>query len=221
VKAAATASARQSDCTGGAYPTQAKARPCLHSRASFAPLQQRDRDAVLPQEIGRRRARDAAPDHHHGGRRSSPHPAATHMPPALLGRGRQIPISPKLQSRYTIQSSQPTTSASFIFPMSDTLLKALIALVPACLLFAWSVMTFAKSKSVWSLLQLVGAGSLVVVILTHICEALHLFPFMDWGSPQSVGHYLDLFSAILGLTLFPTGFLIQRFSRRRTSSLER
>jgi len=47
-----------------------------------------------------------------------------------------------------------------------------------------------------------------VVVLAHICEALHLFPWMHWGDEHSVGHYLDLASAILGFTLFPLGYLL-------------
>jgi hypothetical protein len=30
-----------------------------------------------------------------------------------------------------------------------------------------------------------------MVVLTHLCEALHLFPWMHWGLENSVGHYLD------------------------------
>ena len=47
----------------------------------------------------------------------------------------------------------------------------------------------------------------MLVVLTHICEALHLFPSMHWGLQDSAGHYLDLVSAILGLALFPMGYL--------------
>ena len=61
--------------------------------------------------------------------------------------------------------------------------------------------------SLGSFLQLVGAGFLSMVVLTHVCEALQLFSTMQWGSPDSVGYYLDLCSAILGLTLFPLGYL--------------
>ncbi len=50
---------------------------------------------------------------------------------------------------------------------------------------------------------------LVIVVLTHICEALGLFPWMGWGAEHSAGHYLDLSSAVLGLTLFPAGYLIR------------
>jgi len=66
------------------------------------------------------------------------------------------------------------------------------------------MLLFLKGKTVCSFLQLLGAGCQVVVVLTHLCEALHLFPWMQWGSEHSVGHYLDFWSAVLGLTLFPT-----------------
>jgi hypothetical protein len=40
-----------------------------------------------------------------------------------------------------------------------------------------------REKTVWSLMQLFGAGSLMVVVLTHVAEALQLFPSMHWGLP--------------------------------------
>jgi hypothetical protein len=84
---------------------------------------------------------------------------------------------------------------------------ALAALLPACVLFDGSAIVFFRGKTVWSLLQLLGAGCLVVVVLTHVSEALLLFPWMHWGLKDSVGHYLDLWSAVLGVTLFPLGYL--------------
>jgi hypothetical protein len=98
--------------------------------------------------------------------------------------------------------------------MNVTLIKGLVALVPACMLFSGSVVLFFGGKTVSSFLQLLGAGCLVVVVLTHICEALHLLPWMHWGLEHSVGHYLDLWSAVLGLTLFPVGFLFHAFGKR-------
>src|SRR5216684_6920104 len=80
--------------------------------------------------------------------------------------------------------------------------------ISACVLFSGSVVLFFREKTVWSLLQLLGAGCLMVVLLTHVFEALHLFPWMHWGRNDSIGHYLDLWSAILGLTLFPLGYLL-------------
>jgi hypothetical protein len=53
-----------------------------------------------------------------------------------------------------------------------------------------------------------------VVVLTHFFEALHLFPRMQWGSEYSVGDYLDLWSAVLGSTLFPIGYLLHALTKR-------
>ncbi|HEV8636953.1 MAG TPA: hypothetical protein VG370_22260 [Chloroflexota bacterium] len=97
--------------------------------------------------------------------------------------------------------------------MTATLLTALVASVPVGLLFAWSLVSFLRTKTVWRVLQLLGAGCLVVVVLTHVSEALRLFPSMQWGSPTSVGHYLDLSSAVLGLALVAVGYVGAR--RRR------
>ena len=46
-----------------------------------------------------------------------------------------------------------------------------------------------------------------MVGLAQVCEALELFPWMGWGLQDSVGHYLNLASAGLGLSLFPAGYL--------------
>lgn len=92
--------------------------------------------------------------------------------------------------------------------------KALVALVPAGILFVGSVLLFLRERTLGSFLQLLGAGCLVMVVLTHLCEALHLFPWMRWGSEHSVGHYLDLWSAVLGLTLFPIGYLLHVLTKR-------
>lgn len=60
--------------------------------------------------------------------------------------------------------------------MNVALLKALSASVPTCMLFSGSVGLFSRGKTTGSFLQLLGAGCLLVVVLTHVCEALHLFP---------------------------------------------
>ena len=99
--------------------------------------------------------------------------------------------------------------------MEATLLKALLALIPVGVLFSWSVVLFFKGKTLCRLLQLLGAGCLVAVVLTHVSEALQLLPWMDWGSPRSIGHYLDFWSAVLGFTLLPVGFLCDVFAKRQ------
>jgi len=91
--------------------------------------------------------------------------------------------------------------------VSFTAIKAMVAAVPALLVFAGSAVLFSKTRAAPALLQLLGAGCLLVVVLAHISETLDLIPWMGWGLPDSVGHYLDLASAALGLTLFPVGLL--------------
>jgi hypothetical protein len=96
---------------------------------------------------------------------------------------------------------------------------ALAALVPVCMLFAGSAVLFSRGKTVCSFLQLLGAGCLVMVVLAHVSETLRLFPWMHWGLEHSAGHYLDLGSAVLGLTLFPVGYLFHAL-RSDTASVK-
>ena len=56
--------------------------------------------------------------------------------------------------------------------MSAALLKGLAELV---LLFCGSVILFLRKKMMCSFFQLLGSGCLVVVVLTHLCEVLHVF----------------------------------------------
>ena len=92
--------------------------------------------------------------------------------------------------------------------MNVTLLKALVAFVPSGMLFLGSLVLFSGGKAVSSFLQLLGAGCMVLVVLTHVSEALQLFPSMHWGLEHTLGHYLDFGGAVLGLTLFPIGYLL-------------
>jgi hypothetical protein len=98
--------------------------------------------------------------------------------------------------------------------MNAALSKALVALLPAGILFVGSVLLFVREKILGSLLQLLGAGCLVMVGLAHLCEALDLFLWMQWGSKYNAGHYLDLGSAVLGLSLFPIGYLLHALTKR-------
>jgi hypothetical protein len=98
--------------------------------------------------------------------------------------------------------------------MNVILLKALIALLPAWMLFCGSAVLFLRARTLPFLLQLLGTGGLIIVVLTHISEALGLFPWMRWGLEDSIGHYLDFGSAVLGLTAFPSGYLISALTGR-------
>jgi len=63
---------------------------------------------------------------------------------------------------------------------------ALVAIgIPLFALFWGSALLFAKEKSKWSFVQVFGTRCLVIVVLTHICEALGLFSWMHWGLKHS------------------------------------
>jgi len=86
--------------------------------------------------------------------------------------------------------------------------------VPACLLFAGALVLFGRRRTAPSVLQLLGAAGLLVVVFAHAAEALHWFPWMRWGAEHSAGHYLDLAGAVIGLTLFPLGYLLHAITKR-------
>src|SRR5262245_37242642 len=86
--------------------------------------------------------------------------------------------------------------------------RVLVMAVPVAALLAGSVILFLKRRELSSFLQLIGASFLVIVVLAHFCEALHLLPSMGWGLDGTPGHYLDAGSFVLGLTLFPLGYLL-------------
>jgi len=94
--------------------------------------------------------------------------------------------------------------------MNPTLVRALLLLMPATALLSVSLVLFARSKNTGSFLQLMGAGCLVLVVLAHVCEGLGLLLWMQWGRPHSIGHYVDLASAVLGVTLVPLGYVLAR-----------
>ena len=101
--------------------------------------------------------------------------------------------------------------------MNVMLLRALAASIPACLLLCGSLVFFFREKAVSRVLQVVGAGGLVLVVLSHVCEALRLWPWMGWGLENSLGHYLDLSGAVLGVALFPTGYLLDAIAKQPAS----
>jgi hypothetical protein len=93
------------------------------------------------------------------------------------------------------------------------LLRAAVAFVPVSALFAYSGVLLAKHRTVASLIQLLGAATLMTMVGTHVAEGLHVFPAMRWGQPASPGHYLDLSSALLGVTLTLIGYILHRRGR--------
>jgi hypothetical protein len=85
---------------------------------------------------------------------------------------------------------------------------------PVCLILIGSVFLFAKERTLWTFLVVLGAGCLSVVVLTHIAEALDLFPWMGWGLPASAGHYVDLVNAASGLALVFIGLFAHVLRKR-------
>ncbi len=69
-------------------------------------------------------------------------------------------------------------------------------------------------STVITLVMLAG-GCFAIVVATHVCERFHLLPFMGWGQPSSIGHYIDLTAALLGLAcaLLAGGIAVVRRSR--------
>jgi predicted small integral membrane protein len=93
--------------------------------------------------------------------------------------------------------------------------KLIVFGVPVFIAFAASALAFAREKTLIALVQLIGAVCLVVVLFTHISEAFGLFPSMGWGRPNSLGHYIDLVSAITGVILLTVGYFSRLFLRKK------
>lgn len=81
------------------------------------------------------------------------------------------------------------------------ILRTLIAFALAVLLVAGAALGYHRRRSTTLRLILFAALCSWVVAAAHVCEAFGLLPGAGWGQPQSVGHYIDLGAAVLGLTL--------------------
>ena len=98
--------------------------------------------------------------------------------------------------------------------MNVTLIRSSAGLVPAVMLLFGSARLFSREKTAATFLQLAGSAGIVLVIFTHVFEALNVFPWMHWGREDSIGHYVDLCGAVLGVGLFPIGYFLHAFARR-------
>lgn len=100
--------------------------------------------------------------------------------------------------------------------MSTILGRAAVLLVPALALLAVSALSYLRSKTLPSFMQLLGASFLLVVVLAHFCEAFFVLPSMGWGKEGSPGHYLDLSSAVLGVVFLAVGSVLAVARRSST-----
>jgi len=98
--------------------------------------------------------------------------------------------------------------------MNITLVVALAIGAPILLLFVLAGRKFVLAPTLSGLFLVLGSGSLFVMVLTHIAEALNFFPWMGWGQRHSAGHYLDLLSAYLGIGLLVAASLCPLLRRR-------
>jgi len=81
------------------------------------------------------------------------------------------------------------------------IVKSSLAFVVAVLLAAGMAATHRRRPSGARALLLLASACFVVATLTHVFEALHLVPAAGWGKPDSVGHYIDLTAALVGVIL--------------------
>ncbi len=100
--------------------------------------------------------------------------------------------------------------------MESVLARTIVPLTLALVLTAGALLLWLRTGQITALLQLIGAGGLLLVACAHVAEGAHLFPSMGWGRPDTAGHYLDLAGAIVGATFFPGGYLAYALRKRRT-----
>jgi hypothetical protein len=96
--------------------------------------------------------------------------------------------------------------------------KLILIGISVCIAFGASIESYAEDKTAMALTQLVGAAFLLVMIFAHVSEAFAFIPSLGWGRPNTLGHYIDLVSAIAGSILLPIGYLGRRYGRRIKSN---
>ncbi len=97
--------------------------------------------------------------------------------------------------------------------MSPTLAKAVIALVLMGSVCVVTGRAFVRTRATGSLLELIGAAGLAMLGITHLCEGLHVLPWMRWGIEGGPGHYLNVVSLVIGVILLPAGYVLTRRHR--------
>ena len=93
-------------------------------------------------------------------------------------------------------------------------MKGLLALVGTFTFLGVSVSVLMTRRGVSSVLLALGCGSFAVMALTHVFEAYSLLPRLGWGKPHTVGHFIDLITALLGITLVGASFLLRSVQRQ-------
>jgi hypothetical protein len=97
--------------------------------------------------------------------------------------------------------------------MNVGVVKGALALAATSTLVAGLTLRYRRRRTIGSALQLMGAVFFAIVAVTHVFEALAILPSLGWGQPRSIGHYIDLGSAVAGIALFAAGFWSTAHSR--------
>jgi hypothetical protein len=98
--------------------------------------------------------------------------------------------------------------------MNPTLGRAIIVLVLMGSVCVITARAFLRTRATASLLELNGAVGLAMLGVTHLCEGLQILPWMRWGIGGGPGHYVNLASLAIGVTLLPLGYVLARRDRR-------
>ena len=85
-------------------------------------------------------------------------------------------------------------------------------------LLATSTRSWVRERDWMATVQFSGACLLTVMVLTHVCETFQWLPSLGWGRPSTIGHYIDLLSANVGVSLLLLGYSGRQLIRRRSSS---
>ena len=94
--------------------------------------------------------------------------------------------------------------------MTAAVLKGLLALAGASIFLAVSAALFVTRRDLGAALLATGIGWFGVMALTHVFESFSILPAFGWGQPHSVGHFIDLAAALLGIAFVTLGFLVHR-----------
>lgn len=87
-------------------------------------------------------------------------------------------------------------------------LKGVLAFAAACVFFGVCTVLVLTRRGLGSALQALGIGCFGVMALTHFFENFSILPKLGWGQPHSVGHFIDLVAALLGVILVTTSFAL-------------
>jgi len=96
--------------------------------------------------------------------------------------------------------------------MTAATVKALLALTATCACFGISAVVLVTRRRFRSALLAIGTGCFGLMALTHVFEGFSILPAFGWGQPRSVGHFIDLSAALLGIVLFIASLGLRRRS---------